>query len=177
MKFNVEIEIDWLHEDSIDKVVEEQIIFGIVNKVNNETMEKVEYEATQRIEKSIDAVIGQKINETYDKMMEEEIRVTDKWGETKDKGTIREIIKKRLDNAMEAKVDDRGRPNGYNSYGTRREYLINKRVEEVIEKKTSQLIKHIDDNINAKLEENLKKEIGEKLFKTLDLDKFIKKEK
>lgn len=177
MEFNIEVEIDWLHDDNIDEVVEERLVSGIVRKISDDVKERVEYKAEEKLQKQIDEIIGQKITETYDKMLGEEIRVTDKWGKTKEKGTIRDLIKKRFDNAMETKVDDRGKPTNHRSVGTRREYLINKRVESVIDKKVKELTEHIDENINKRLEENLKTEIGEKLFKTLELDKFIKNDK
>ena len=176
MKFNFEVEIDWLHDDNIDEVVEERLVSGIVRKISDDVKERVEYKAEEKLQKQIDETIGQKITETYDKMLGEEIRVTDRWGDIKEEGTIRDLIKKRFDNAMGTKVNDRGKPSDYSSVGTRRQYLINKRVEKVVNKKVKELTKHIDENINQRLEENLKTEIGEKLFKTLDLDKFIKKE-
>lgn len=176
MKFDIEVEVDWLHESSVDETVKDSIIHGIVSRIKEDVKEDIERKATEKFEDQFNQIIGKKITETYDQMMGEEIRVTDEWGDTKEKGTIKDLIKKRFENAMQTKVDDRGKPTNYNSVGTRREYLIQKRVDSVIDEKVKELSKHIDENINQRLEENLKTEIGEKLFKTLELEKFIKRE-
>ncbi|MFW6028712.1 MAG: hypothetical protein ACOCRO_00515 [Halanaerobiales bacterium] len=176
MKFNIEVEVDWLHESSVDDVVKEQIINGISNRIHDDVMEEVEAKASSKLEEIINEKIGEKITETYDQLMEEEIRITNEWGDTKEKGTIKEIIKKRFDKAMTTKVDDRGKPTNYNAVGTRREYLVDKRINKIVDNETKKLTRHIDETIKETMEEKMKDQIGKKLFKALDLDKFVKKE-
>ena len=179
MKLNITVDIDWIEEDgSIDEEVKHQIISGVKNSISKQCLDKVDREASKSIDKAIQEAIEAAKNTIKDKAvafaddwLENEVTITDKWGDAKDTLTITDLIKKTFDDLLEKKVDSNGRiTSGYDGKQTLISYLTGSRVEEVVNEKLSGFSKNIDDQItkavNSGIRENVSNKFAEMVVAT-----------
>jgi hypothetical protein len=189
MKLEITVDIDWIEEDgSIDEEVKHQIISGVKNSISRQCLDKVEKEASKQIDKAIQESITKaresiekKAIEFADDWLENEVVVTDKWGEAKDALTIKDLIKRTFDGLLEKKVDKDGRfGDRYTSNGmTLIKYLTGKRVEHVVAEKLSGFSKDIDNQItkavNAGIRENVSNKFAEMVVATAKANNQLEK--
>lgn len=188
MKINITVDIDWIEEDgNIDEEVKYQIIDGVKKAISKQCLDKVEKEASKRIDAAIEESISSVQKSIEDKALafaddwlENEVTVTDKWGDAKDSLTIKDLIKNTFDKLLEKQVDSEGKfSNGYGGRSTLLSYLTGLRVEEVVASKMKGFNKEIDDQItkavNAGIRKNVSDKFAEMVVATAKAEKEIKK--
>lgn len=171
MKLNIQVDIDWLEEDgNIDETVKEEIIYGVKNAISKQCLEKVEKKASTEIDKAIEASINSAQKKIEDKAvefaeswLENEVTITDKWGDKADCLTIKDLIKRTFDNLLEKKVNDRGQfVTGYQDGVRLIDYLTGSRVQQVVDEHLKGINKEIEQSIKAHVESGIRKNVSDK---------------
>ncbi len=147
MKLNLELELDWIDDDmNLDDVVKQQIITGVMNRINEKVLAKIQ----SKVDVMIDKTIVSRINKSTDKMfrdfLKRPVQITDNYGSTvKEYRNVTEVIKERFDKFMVQKVDDKGRATDSN-YGKtypRLVFIVDKQLKEFAEKFTTEAVKKV----------------------------------
>lgn len=171
MKINVSVDLDWIEEDgSLDDEVKHELISGIKSAISHDCLAKVEKEASTQINKAIQAAIDgakAKIEEKAvafaDDWLENEVEITDKWGDPTERTTVKDLIKKTFDGLMTKAVDAQGKfTDGYHSKSTLLQWLTGKRVQDVVEEKMVGLGKDIDNQITEAVNAGIRKNVSDK---------------
>ena len=114
------------------------------------------------------------INQMIKNFMDRKFTTRDDWGsEIKTDVSVRRILREKLENFWNQKVDERGNSDGYGRNRTRMEWFIDKRIEEQSEKFANTLTKDTENKIKNTMRENLQKSIGAKLVTELGFDKLL----
>jgi len=178
MKLNLEIELDWINDEmSLDDVVKQQIISGVMTKINQSLLAKIE----SKVEKMIDKTIVKRINQATDKMfrnfMKRPVQLTDNYGSTiKEYKNITQVIKERFDNFMTETVDDNGNASNSN-YGTKYKrlyFIIDKQLKDFANTFTTNAVKTVSAEIKTHVQEGLTQKLGSELMKILKVDEMLK---
>lgn len=177
MKLSLEINLDWIDEDSnLDETVKQNVIDAIVEKIQ----ENVETEVSAKVNDIIDKTIVAKINtmteNLFNDFMNKEIQITDNYGTTiKHYPNVTAVIKERFDNFMNQTVDEKG--NTYEgSYGTkykRLTFIIDKQLQEFANKFTSDAVKKVSDEIKVHVQQGLTTKLGSELMKVLKVNEML----
>lgn len=172
MKFNVEVEIDWLGEDGdLDEAVRKQVIDGVVARLSEGFVKGIVKDASQQVNDRID----QLVTNLFEGFMSKGVTVTNRWGEVEKEGvSIVSLIKERLDGALVEKVDSQGRPSHYGDK-TRLQYMIDERVQKAVDKVTKNVVEQVDAKIAATLNDAIKSKLSASLLAKIDVDGILKK--
>lgn len=172
MKFKVDVEIDWLHEeDGLDERLQREIVEEIKNSIQKHTLNKMESLIYNQVKNNIDTWINERLHEFTDRV----IRVTDKWGDTVESHkSLNDMFKERFDGFLTKAVDKDGKQIDGCAYGNsknRIEYLLEKKASEVM----SQITKKIDSSVSyittkamqKEMEDNIRKHVIEQTRKII----------
>lgn len=176
-KFNITVELDWVDEDGgIDAVVKEEIINNIANRfsdnLNNEILKTAERKVSEQINKSID----KKVNEITEELLTRKFDLLDNYGDVVEKQTsVIDILKSRLDNFLDEKVDKDGNSHTYSANQTRLNYIINKNIDYTMQRKIEDAAKQVKTGLEKYMDETLKKHIGENVTKIIGIDSIVSK--
>jgi hypothetical protein len=173
MKFTITADIDWLgEEDNLDNELKNRVVEEIVKTVSGGLMKEMREKSKERLL----SIIDEYSNKTLDSFMNETITVTDKWGDKKESGKIRDIIKIKFDEFWSQKVDSQGR--GSSSYGsgqTRLEWLVDNRIKKQCEKFSQDLAKEINKQVTSVMTDSLKVAVGSELIDRIGVPNIVKK--
>lgn len=177
MKLNLEIELDWIDEESnLDETVRQQVIDAIVGKIQKSVEAKVESKINDTIDKTIVDKINTMTENIFNDFMNKEICLTDNYGsKVKCYNNVYEIIKERFDNFMEQTVDEKG--NTYTgSYGTkykRLTFIIDKQLQDFAKDFTTNAVKQVSAEIKLHVQEGLTTKLGSELMKVLKVNEML----
>ena len=173
MKFNVEVEIDWIDEEGdLDSTVQKAIIEKVVEKVSGRVVEDVTKKATKDIGDQISCLV----TKTYNEILKKEIVITDKWGDKQESyPDIKAMIKERFDKFLTEKVDKDGYPSTYGDSSTRFNWIIKKELSQMSGKWMKDAINEVTKNINATLTDDLKTALGGKIADLVDISSLLNK--
>jgi hypothetical protein len=178
MKFNLEIDIDWIDEDSnLNDQVKEEIINTIIARVNN----SIEKTIKPKIEEKIDGMIVEKIDSLisgiFSDFMDKEVNITDSYGDViTSHENVYAVIKSRFDKFMIQTVDDRGETsNGrYGGNQTRLHYIIDKQLKDFADDFTTNAVKQVSAEIKEHVKEGLTNKLGSELMNVLKVNDMLK---
>ena len=175
MKFNVEVEIDWLGEDEgLDDKIQRKIVDSIVKKISERAIGSVENEALEVMSSKVDELVAK----TYDDFLNKGVTITDQWGDVKKKDVkIYDLIKEKCDTWLTRKVDNEGRESSYSANWTRMEWLINRQLDQQTKRMSDDIVKKVNEEIKKYINDSVKGAIGEKLVKEIGLENIIKNHK
>lgn len=167
MKLDICVELDWIEEDgSIDDQIKSELIHGVKRAISQSCMKDMEKQSKAAFSQAVaeaSAKIGEKAFKFADDWLENEVEITDKWGDSKGKTTIKDLIKRNFDNLLERKVDSNGKfSDGYGSSCKLIEYLTNQRVQEEVSKRMAQFGKDIDKKIQAAINQSIKDNVSDR---------------
>lgn len=169
MKLTFQVDLDWINEDgSIDEVIKKELVKELSKKINKNTKETIINEALERIDKQL----GEQLNQLLTEILNQTITVTDDWGNTTEKGTLKDIVKKKVENIMSERLDDYGNPARWGT--TRLDWILNSFVKREIENLTKELKKEIDTKVKTYITEGLKDQIVKTVLGNLNLGQLIK---
>ena len=171
MKFSVEVDIDWIDEESnIDETVSKEIIGKLVNKIHEQVKKDIDRSVPDKMNKKLD----QLIMKTYEELLIKEITPRDSYGDAiGEDTTVINMLKDKLNKFMTEKVDSDGKPTNYNGE-LRYKQILNKeaqkQINSFINDVSTKVINGIKDDINAEAQER----IARNILSDYDLKKLIK---
>ena len=190
-KFNIEVELDWLEEDScsIEEEIKEQVIAGVKNQLLNK--------ATDEAVKAIDGAIAEKIeiaNEIIQKKVDDfvmmvcegkisEMKIPYKensWSSEVKYRTMSEFVGSRYEDFLNKKVfNSKGDVPSYDrdKNTSINEYFINKYLQKELAGKVSEMIKtakeEAEETVLKTLEQNLKDQLAVDTINRLNIPKLL----
>jgi glutathionylspermidine synthase len=167
MKLNISVEVDWISEDgNIDDEVKNEIIQGVKKAISESCMvdmEKQSKEAFNSAVASAASKIDARALEFAEEWLENEVTITDKWGDAKDTLTVKDLIKKSFDNLLERSVNGRGEfSNSYDGKHKLIEYLTGARVEDEVTERMKDFRKDIDKRIDDAIKNSIKDNVSDR---------------
>ena len=177
MKFNIEVEVDWIGEEgNIDEVIKKEISDHVVNTITSKIEKEMEERATAAISDKVDDMCNNLINE----FLSRKINVTDSWGKAIIVDTtIEDILKKRFEEFWNTVVDEKGRSgcDGYGKKQTRTMWAI----DDIVKVHAERFVKAVTDDTEAKIKatitDQLKAKVVAKIVGDLGLDKLLLEQK
>lgn len=178
MKLNLEIELDWVDEESnLDETVKQNVIDAVVNKIQT----NVEKQVSGKINDIIDKTIIDKINlmteSIFNDFMNKEVQLTDSYGsKIKSYPDVTAVIKERFDNFMNEQVDkDNGKsnPGSYTARTPRLQYIIDEQLKKFANDFTTSAVKQVSEEIRKHVSDGLTTKLGAELMKVLKVDKML----
>ncbi len=180
MKLNLEVELDWIDEESnLDDTIKQNIIDSVVRKIQS----SVESQVKGAIDKIINETTFSKINEMTEALFNDftnrEVTISDGYGsKIKVYPTVTDIIKERFDNFMTQKVDDKGKNHdGYGAKFARIEYIIDKQLKDFADKFTTDAVKSVSEEIKTHVKDGLTQKLGAELMNVLKVNKMLELDK
>lgn len=173
-KFNIAVELDWIDENGgIDDIVKTEIISAITDKLSNEITEEIIKKAQKTISEKVLSSIDTKVNEITEQLLNKRFDVTDQWGDVKKSNTsVIELLKGRLDDFLNEKVDKDGRVTSYN--GVKRiDWVISKNIDCNLQATVNNAAAEVKKGLEKYIDTTLKAQIGEKVAKIIGLDKIV----
>lgn len=168
MKFNIEVEVDWLGEDGdLDDAVKERIVDGVVGKLSKGVVNGV----TETAMKSVQDKIGDLVTDLFDGFINRGVNITDRYGDVvKENVSIESLLKERLDKALQEQVNGDGKVGEYGNKMTRLDYMLDTRVKTAVSTMTKDVIAKVDAKIAEALKAEVKAKLGESLLSKVDVD-------
>lgn len=174
MKFAVEIDLDWIEEDSsIDEEVKHQIITSIEAKVLGALKEQVLSKAKEKIDEQIVTLVNENIHTMVSakvaELMSVNRTVTDQYGRvTKENFTIEQMLIDAVDGAINKKTldgDGRVASDGYNSRAaySHFDYYATKNIPAMVDAKVKELGEKVKKDIEQLVTEKIKTQVADKL--------------
>lgn len=173
MEIVLKAEIGWFDEDG--EFIDNDLKIQVTEKVADLIYKKLENEMAINISKVVNEKLDLLISKTYNNFLNEDIILTDDYGDEKSRGKLKDIIKKRFDRFMTEEVDERGRASGYGCSLTRMEYFIETQLKNHTEKFTKDTIKRVTEELEKQLEKDLKNAIGDTIVKKIGLKNLLPK--
>lgn len=178
MVLNLSIELDWIDEDmSIDDVVKNEIIKGVMNGVGNQLKDKIE----KKINSSIDTMIVKKVNQLTDKMFKDftkrKITLTDGYGDRLSVyNTLKDYMKFKFDNFLTQTVDEKGNSStgSYRAKYKRIDFVLDKQLKEFANEFTTNTVKKVSAEIKKHVADGLQAKLGSELMTVLKVDEMLK---
>lgn len=163
----ISIEVDWIEEGGdLNEIVKGEIIHGVKKAIAKDCLATMKDQSKQAFDEAVtsaSAKISEKALEFADNWLENEVEITDKWGDKDKPISIKDLIKRNFDNLLERKVDSQGRfTDSYNSKFRLIEYLTNKRLEEEVETRMQGFKKDIDSRIKEAIEKSIKDNVSDR---------------
>lgn len=172
MKFNVEIDLDWVEEDStIDEEVKRQIIGNIESRILKGLQDTVLKSAQEKIDSQIQGLITQNVH----KMVSEKVAQlvvqprtqTDSYGRVvRENFTIESLLVEAVDAAVNRKtLDENGnlRSDHYQQKYSYFDYYALKTIPALVDKQIKTLTEKTTKDIETLVKDKIKTEVADKL--------------
>jgi hypothetical protein len=124
---DIKISIDDIFDEdgSLSDGIRRAVVAELAGRADKKAILALESEAREKLGTMLDA----KINSLMEEWLEKGVEVTDAFGDTVERGTLMDVIKRRFDRFWEEGVDSNGcAKTGYTVKGTRLEWLLDKRI-------------------------------------------------
>ncbi|MCM3487863.1 hypothetical protein M3689_00930 [Alkalihalophilus marmarensis] len=181
-KFNIELELDWIEEESIDDLIKNEVISNLqdrlINKVEQKVLAKIEKEAEQKANEVVDSFVHGALENKI-----EDLKIPYKkngWGSEVELIPISEFIGMRYEKYLnEKRLDEHGRETSYSSDRklTISEYFIKNYLEKELSGKISAMIqtarKDAEETIVKALENNLKEQLSVDIINRLNIPQML----
>ncbi len=162
MRFNVEIDIDWIDEESN---ISEEITNGIISTLTNKIYAEFLKGAGEKLADKAELIIAAKTSEVINTVLEQPITITNGWNNKKEYPSIHEMIEEQMSQLYTGKI---------NSVGTCKEDPLLANLKKYTESKTTELLIKVDNKVRTHASDAANKAVEEnKLIKALNsvLDK------
>lgn len=190
-KFNIEVELDWLDEDSysIDEEIKQEVIAGVKNQLlkrtTDETTKKLDAEIAKKLEEAT-AIIEQRVEDFIAVVTEkqiEKIKIPVKESSWSDKVKyipISEFVGKQYEAYLTKKIY--GSDYSVARYDSDKKYSISEKhireyLDNTLSKQVSEMVrkarKDAEDTIIKTLEQNLKDQLAVDTIKRMNIPKLL----
>lgn len=175
MKLNLEIDLDWIDEEKgLDETVKEQIIDGILNRVEAKISSKIEEKVNKVIDETIVLKINEKVDSIFTDFISRKVTLSDNYGsEIKVYESMESLIKERFDNFLNEKVDKEGKISSYGAQFSRLEFIIDKQLKDFANKFTTDAVKTVSEEIKLHVKEGLTNKLGAELMNVLKVNEML----
>lgn len=175
MKFNVEIDLDWIDEEStIDETIKSQIISNIENRIVRTIEEKVLKSAQEKIDAEIGGLISSNVHalvsDKVSTLMMQPRTSTDKYGNVvRENFTVETMLIEAVESAITKKtLDGDGRHCDTDSYRSSPQYsyfdwFAKKDVPKLVNEKVKAVADQIKKDIEDQIKNNVKTAVADKL--------------
>jgi len=183
MKFQVDIELDWVEEDgTIDEAIKDQIISSVESKVISQLAKKLMESATGRIEDQINNICSDAIKAKIDELMTGKRVLTDQFGTvTNPDFSIEKALTGMVSDAMTHKtIDENGRRTSekYHAKYSLFEWHTAREVPDMVKNAVAAQTKKATETVDAQLrdaeirikqlvESRIKESVADKLTKLI----------
>ena len=191
-KFTIEVELDWMDEESynIDEEIKQEVIHGVKNellrKASADAVKLVDKEIEQAVEKSKEEIAA-KVDEFIEMVCAERIEKImmpikeNSWSDKVNYIPMSEFIGQRYERFLnEKRLDKNGREATYSSdkqYSIN-EYLINKYLDKELTAKVTEMIKNAraeaEETVFKSLEQNLKENLAAETIERMNIPQILK---
>ena len=179
MQIECKINVDWIEEDDVDKVIQNKIIAATVETIKKEIAAKVDLLSVSILETRVNGMI----DEVWENFMEKRVNITDKYGDTiESHESIKDMLKARLDDFINQRVDSEGKTYASNSKNCpynakpRLDYLLEKALKLHTEPFIKQVQNDFDLKLKATLDAKLKSAISASMLQNINIDKMLKQQ-
>ncbi len=189
-KFTIEVELDWLEEDSIDEVLQEKVMKGIEDKALKRVIETAEATLWEKLDPTF-LDMKKRIEDSVDKFVEDvaenrfaEMKIPQKsssWSSTVEYIPLSEYVGQRYEAFMNKKIlDEHGRSTDRERERkmSLNEFFINKYLEQELGDKVCSLIQkareEAEKTVIKTLEQNLKNQLSADLISRLNIPALLK---
>lgn len=165
-KFNLELEIDWIDEESnLDEAVKQEILNAIENRVTSKIQAAMLERAEKNIESKAEEIVTNAILEKIDEFINKPRNITDRYGDViRENITVETLIKEKIDSAFDKKtLDDSGKKASYSPKFSIFEFCVGQGVETLVEKKVSELAAQTKIKIEELVTEKIKTQVADNL--------------
>jgi len=170
VKFNIEVDLDWIEEGGIDDEIKSQMVNQIVRTLGDKYIRVITEDSQTRLQSSIDALM----NETYAGFLDKGVNVTDKFGDVKQENVqVLTLIKDSFDKYLNEQVDKNGRACSYGAFGGRLAWMIDSRVRLEADKMMKDTMTRIDDKIKQHINASIKERLSASLLQKIDVDGIV----
>jgi len=182
MKFNIEIDLDWVNEDnSVDDEIKNQIINNLSSTITQKAQIKVDEILAKKVEeaakKTTDGFIEKIMLDSFDNM---KIPVKkNSWDDKVGYMSLTDFIKERFEKAMnEKRLDSNGSNRNYDKKISINEYFLNQFLAKEMEEKVVDLIKKAridaENSIIKTLDSTLKEQLSSDIVSRLNIPELLK---
>lgn len=175
MRLEMDLNLDLFNEDGVS--MKEGIENRIINKITDKLYKSVKEKYDIKIGEVVLEKVDQLLNNTYKEFLEQEVRITDSYGDYKETGNLKSILKARFDKWLNEQVNENGRSGGYGKKDNRLTWTI----EEQLKTHSRQFVQDSVDAVVEKLEkvlsDDLRNTIGERIAQKIGLNKLLPKMK
>lgn len=179
MKINVEFDLNWVDEETIDDAVSRKLVDHAVAEVGEKVITAIKNLADKSLNEKVDTYL----EEVLAGFLERNIIITDRWGNITDRyESVNELLETRFDEFITEMVDKNGKTSkerGCRIDGVSRiDYLARKHISNNVSELQSQITKETDAFFKEKIDaakKSIHKSTVEKYMKTIDFEAAIKK--
>lgn len=170
MKLNITVELDWMDEEgNLDDDVLQQLSSGIQQRISDTVTRNLEKEAKKAFENSVanaDEAIKQRALQFVEDWLNKEVEITDKWGDVKESCSINDLIKRRFDDLLLKKVNDKGEfSDNYNANHRLIDWLTSKKIELQVNDALKHYNRDIDKNIKEQIDSGIRERVSDQFAK------------
>lgn len=141
MKFNVEIDIDWIDEDNgLDDEIKDQLVSGLARKIENQFTDDI----ARTISSTAHNFVKAKTEMIINSVLEKPIIITEGWNNKTEYNSIYDMIEQKMTGLYEGKI---------NSKGTCKEDPLLSNLKSHIESSVSKLLGDVQRIIEKKSNE------------------------
>lgn len=178
MKFNIEVELDYIDEEGcLDSAIKDSILASVTKIV----MDKVSKQVDSQLDKIVVAAATKKAKQITNRIasnfMNRKFTKSDRYGDKIETLTVKDMIKREFDGFWKVKVDKDGRENGYGTHKERIKWEIEETIKTHSKMFAATLTRDTENKIKASMKENLASAIGQKLVGELGFDKMLMESK
>jgi len=173
MEIKFDLDLDFYDEDgtSINESIKSTIINGIIDRI----YKSVKSNYIDEINKTIKTRVEGLVEKTFDGFLEQEVKITDKYGDTIEIGNVKAIIKNRFDKWLGERVDSQGRTGSYDSKYERIIFIVEQQLQKHSHKFVQEAVTAVADKLEKTLSEDLRTMIGQKISDKIGLNKLLPK--
>lgn len=106
MKFNVEVDIDWIDdEEDLDQAIQNRIINNVAKSIEEKFLDS----SKSNIAKAADKLITAKTEQLIYSVLEKPVTISNGWNSSEEYDSIYDMVEKRLTKLYEGKLNSNGK--------------------------------------------------------------------
>lgn len=175
VRLEMDLNLDLFNEDGVP--MKEGIENRIINKITDKLYKSVKENYDIKIGEVVVEKVDQLLDNTYKEFLEQEVRITDSYGDYKETGNLKAILKARFDKWLNEQVNESGRSKGYGETYTRLTWAIEGQLKTHSKQFVQDSVDAVVEKLEKVLSDDLRNTIGERIAQKIGLNKLLPKMK
>lgn len=170
MKFNVEIDLDFVEEgETLSDTIKNEIVSNIERRVTANIHQQIKESVSKRIEEQLEKMaieaVSTAVNSKVSELMALPRTQTDNYGRVvKENFTIEQLLINAVESAvLEKTLDENGRQSNYGARFSRFEYFATKDIPALVDKKVKEMSESVKKDIEDQVSNKIKGAVADKL--------------